>query len=44
MDAHRNAVLTLMKRRELVERLEAGWTSEEAAAAHNVGNNTVRRG
>ncbi len=43
MSVHRNAALTLVKRRELVEGVAAGATLKAAAAAFNVGGNTVRR-
>lgn len=43
MTVHRNAALSLSKRRELIEFLEAGATLKEAAAFFKVGHNTVRR-
>jgi len=43
MSVHRNAALSLVKRRELVDFVAAGGTLKAAAAAFNVGGNTVRR-
>ncbi|NLI01363.1 MAG: helix-turn-helix domain-containing protein, partial [Chthonomonadales bacterium] len=43
MSVHRNAALSLVKRRELVDFVAAGATLKAAAAAFNVGGNTVRR-
>ncbi|NLH98011.1 MAG: helix-turn-helix domain-containing protein [Chthonomonadales bacterium] len=43
MSVHRNAALSLVKRRDLVGYVAAGATLKAAAVAFNVGGNTVRR-